>query len=375
MAFAHAYDIQLVIILVSMHRQGQVLRLALKGGRRPGRAVAARGAMGDERTVAVGERRLPFDPRPDPRPGAVGLMRESTASDATPALQDSLARDGYLLLRGALPAEAVAAARRAIVSGLVAHGWQFADEEHLVLSDDHPCPCPWSAQGGSSAVGQPFGGAALQAVMQSPAVLRVAEGEEIFDIFQRIFSEPASTLDMKWLRAMSPVPKDSEPSGGFHCDNVFMGRGSKQLTTAWVPFADVSVELGGLVALQGSSSLPGFQKLRETYGVVDVDRCDIKGAGPGGDPLLLASLDPAARWVTSDFKVGDLVLFGMHTLHGGIRNETDRQLRLSADLRFQPARERRDERWIGHPPPMHERSRGLSVRISLLCVASLERFR
>ena len=67
-----------------------------------------------------------------------------------------------------------------------------------------------------------------------------------------------------------------------------------------------------------------------------------------------------ARWVTSDYKAGDVVLFSMHTLHGGIRNETPRQLRLSADLRFQPARDRRDERWIGHPPPMHERSRGLS---------------
>lgn len=66
------------------------------------------------------------------------------------------------------------------------------------------------------------------------------------------------------------------------------------------------------------------------------------------------------RWVTTDYKAGDVVLFTMHTLHGGIRNETDHQLRLSADLRFQPSRELRDERWIGHPPPMHERSRGLS---------------
>ena len=76
-------------------------------------------------------------------------------------------------------------------------------------------------------------------------------------------------------------------------------------------------------------------------------RCDIKGASPGGDPLALASLDPDARWVTADYKAGDVVLFTMHTLHGGIRNETDRQLRLSADLRFQPGREQRDERWIG----------------------------
>ncbi len=257
--------------------------------------------------------------------------------------------------------DAVAEARRAIVSSLAAHGWKFEDTESLTLADSHPCPCPWSAQGGSSAVGRPFGGAELQAVMQSAEVLRVIESEELFTVFGRIFGEASSTLDMKWLRAMSPEPKGAEPRGGFHMDNIFMGRGSDRLTTAWVPFEDIPIELGGLVALQGSSHLPGFQRLRETYGMIDVDRCDIRGAGPGGDPLALASLDPAARWVTSDYKAGDVVIFSMHTLHGGIRNESaTRQLRLSADLRFQPARERRDERWIGHPPPMHERSRGLS---------------
>lgn len=312
------------------------------------------------RTVAVGSCRLPLVRQVDPRPGVVGLMRESSTAEATASLRQKLSEDGYLYLRGVLPVDVVAEARRAVVSGLVAHGWEFEDEGALMLAKSHPRPCSWSAQSGSSAVGRPFGGAELQALMQSPGVLRVVESDELFSVFQRIFGEPSSTLDMKWLRAMSPDAKDAEPRGSFHMDNIFMGRGSDRLTTAWVPFEDVPIDLGGLVALQGSSSLPGFKRLRETYGSIDVDRCDIKGAGPGGDPLALASLDPAARWVTGDFNAGDVVLFTMHTLHGGIRNETAQQLRLSADLRFQPARERRDERWIGHPPLMHERSRGLS---------------
>jgi hypothetical protein len=313
-------------------------------------------------TVAVGSRRLPLVRQVDPpRPGVLGMMRESSTAESTAALRQKLSEDGYVLLRGVLPVDAVAEARRAIVLGLMAHEWEFDDMESLTLAESHPCPCPWSAQSGSSAVGRAFGGADLQALMHSVEVLRVVESEELFTVFRRIFGEPSSTLDMKWLRAMSPEHNDAKPRGGFHMDNIFMGRGSDRLTTAWVPFEDVPIELGGLVALQGSSYLPGFQRLRETYGTIDVDRCDIRGAGPGSDPLALASLDPAARWVTSDYQAGDVVIFSMHTLHGGIRNESAaRQLRLSADLRFQPARERRDERWIGHPPPMHERSRGLS---------------
>lgn len=312
-------------------------------------------------TAVVGSRRLPLVRQVDPaQPGVLGLMRESRTTEATAVLRQKLAQDGYVYLRGVLPVDSVAEARHTIVSGLVAHGWKFADQDALMLAESHPRPCPWSAQTGSSVVGRQFGGAELQELMHRPEVLCVVESEELFAVFQRIFGEPSSTLDMKWLRAMSPEAKDSEPRGSFHMDNIFMNRGSDRLTTAWVPFVDVPIELGGLVALQGSSSLPGFKRLRATYGSIDVDRCGIDGVSPGTDPLALASLDPASRWVTANYKAGDVVLFSMHTLHGGIRNETSGQLRLSADLRFQPAQEGRDERWIGHPPPMHERSRGLS---------------
>ena len=45
-------------------------------------------------------------------------------------------------------------------------------------------------------------------------------------------------------------------------------------------------------------------------------------------------MDPGARWVTYEYEPGDLVVFGMHTLHGGVTNSTD-TVRLSIDSRFQ----------------------------------------
>lgn len=42
-----------------------------------------------------------------------------------------------------------------------------------------------------------------------------------------------------------------------------------------------------------------------------------------------------------------VVVFNMQTLHGSTTNETEDQLRLSCDLRFQRVSESRDERWMG----------------------------
>ena len=55
-----------------------------------------------------------------------------------------------------------------------------------------------------------------------------------------------------------------------------MGRGSDKLHTVWIPWANTPVELGGLVVLEGSASLPGFQRMRDTYGEHDVDNTQIE---------------------------------------------------------------------------------------------------
>jgi hypothetical protein len=59
-------------------------------------------------------------------------------------------------------------------------------------------------------------------------------------------------------------------------DKVYMGRGSDKLHTVWIPWANTPVELGGLVILEGSASLPGFERMRDTYGEHDVDSTPIK---------------------------------------------------------------------------------------------------
>ena len=61
------------------------------------------------------------------------------------------------------------------------------------------------------------------------------------------------------------------------------------------------------------------------------------------------------RWLTAEYRMGDLLTFGMATIHTGLDNHSDR-IRLSSDSRYQLASEAVDERWIGANPISHGRA-------------------
>ena len=81
------------------------------------------------------------------------------------------------------------------------------------------------------------------------------------------------------------------------------------------------------------------------------------------------SNDPAAtsqklggRWLTAEYRMGDLLVFGMHTMHASPDNHTT-QIRLSSDSRYQLASEPVDDRWIGDDPPLH----GIRAHKAMIC--------
>ena len=52
------------------------------------------------------------------------------------------------------------------------------------------------------------------------------------------------------------------------------------------------------------------------------------------------------------FRMGDLLVFSMFTVHASLDNQTNR-IRLSSDTRYQRAADPVDERWIGENPVGH----------------------
>ena len=147
-----------------------------------------------------------------------------------------------------------------------------------------------------------------------------------------------------------------------------MGRGTTNLFTAWTPLGDIPHEIGGLLVLENSHK---YDRLRETYGRKDADeyctnRLEVPPSGPGGGknigPGGALTFDPVrlrqrlgGRWLTADFRAGDLLTFSMFTVHCSLDNHSD-QMRLSSDTRYQLSSEPADERWVGENPIGHSQA-------------------
>ena len=247
-------------------------------------------------------------------PIEIGEMREATELLGDPAaLHERMAEDGYLLLRGFHPREDVQAARKAILD--------FLDEHNLNNIGRHN-----------------------ETVSRFPEVLNVLESPRLFDFFESYFGEKALTFDEKWLRTVS--------DGGFtglHFDNVYMGRGSDRLHTVWTPLGDLTKELGTLAVWIGDDS-DALQKLKATYGHVDVDEDQVHG-WLSKDPKRFTEVF-GGRWVTTDVQMGDVIVINMLTMHCSTVNVVG-DLRLSCDIRFQPASEPVDDRWYGDSKTGH----------------------
>lgn len=259
----------------------------------------------------------------------LGELREATAlrNDRT-AMQERLQQDGYLFIRGFHDPERVKAARRVVLENL--RGNEQLDA-HAPLEEGRAAP----GKNGAFMGGK-------KACTHTPEFLALVESPAVMNFFSFLLDGPIRTYDYKWLRAVAPGA-----STGAHYDVVYMGRGTLNVYTVWTPLGDVPLDLGPLAILYGSHRL---EKVKETYGQMDVDR-DKVGGWFSDDPQEL--LDKyGGQWQTAEFRAGDALIFGMFTMHGSVANQTDR-FRISTDTRYQRADEPVDERWIGDDPMAH----------------------
>ena len=259
----------------------------------------------------------------------LGELREANRfmGDAD-ALRLRMAEDGYLLIRKLHDPARVRAARQVILANLEANGQ---------LDRAHPLDEAVIAPGSR---GSFLGGA--KTITHTPEFLGLVESAELMAFFSDFLGAPALTFNYKWLRCVG-----HGDFTGAHYDIVYMGRGTQNLYTLWTPLGDVPYHKGPLAILKDSHHI---QQLRETYGRMDVDRDHVTGSF-SNDPLEMIERY-GGRWLTSEFEMGDALIFGMYTMHGSLNNTTD-QFRISCDTRYQRADEPADERWVGENPIAH----------------------
>ncbi|CAN5731102.1 hypothetical protein BH09VER1_BH09VER1_39380 [soil metagenome] len=166
---------------------------------------------------------------------------------------------------------------------------------------------------------------------------------QLMSFYESLLGGKATHYDHIWTRLIRPG-KGTLP----HCDLPFMGRGTHHVMTAWIPYRDTSLEMGGLIVLEKSH----LQAERiHNYLKLDADAyCENRNAYrfPGHlsrNPISLREKF-GGRWLTSEFKAGDLLTFGMKFVHASLDNQTS-AYRISTDTRYQLASEPIDHRWVG----------------------------
>lgn len=241
------------------------------------------------------------------------------------ALRERMEEDGYLLIRGFHDREEVLHARQAVLSKMNKMGKLERDTllEEGIMAD------------GSKSL---FMGGTNEDL---PELLNVLNGERVMRFFDRFLEAPSLTYHYKWLRAVG-----KGDFTGAHYDIVYMGRGTHDLYTVWSPIGDVSYEMGGLAVCLGSHR---FEKLKQSYGAKDSDR---DGIGHYTDDPLVITEKFGGRWATTEFQAGDVLIFGMFTMHCSLENTTN-HYRISVDTRYQSSLEQVDERWSGKKPRGH----------------------
>ena len=256
------------------------------------------------------------------------LREANELLDDTDALGARMAEDGYLFIRGLQDRDRVGEARRVVLENL---------EANSQIDPDYPLDLGVAAAGKR---GSFFGGA--KQVTHTPGFLSVVNSPEIMGFFERFLDGPILTFDYKWLRAVGPGDNT-----GAHYDMVYMGRGTTNLYTVWTPLDDVTYDMGPLVILAGSHQ---FDAVKETYGKMDVDRDHVTGHFTN-EPIEMVD-QYGGQWQTSEFSMGDVIILGMHTMHGSINNTSNR-FRISTDTRYQLATDPVDHRWVGENPVAH----------------------
>jgi len=292
-------------------------------------------------------------------PGALRPLRASTelAGDGE-ALRGRMAEEGYLFLPGLLNTERVLEARRAMVQALEAEG---------MLDPDFP-PLDAVAKPG---IDLAFRG---DLATGNPAVERLLYEGELMTFWETFFGREVLHFDYTWLRAKAPAEKTVTPP---HCDTVFMNRGTDQLYTAWTPLGSVSYEEGGLMVLEKSH---GKEDILGEYWKMDVDEYCTNGPeaaaiesgeiswqadrsnGMFHEDAVAVQENVGGTWLTTEYQPGDVLVFGMHTLHAAADNQS-RKIRLSTDSRYQPVGEPVDERWVGANPIGH----GPNAKKGMIC--------
>ncbi|MBI3862642.1 MAG: phytanoyl-CoA dioxygenase family protein, partial [Planctomycetia bacterium] len=190
-----------------------------------------------------------------------------------------------------------------------------------------------------------------KSVSEGQALRNVTHSGRLAELAGLLFDAPARPHDYLFLR---PAPVGNATD--LHYDFPFFAGGASQIVTCWLPLGEIPVCDGPLAVVENSHR---FEDLI----------APLRSARLTGDPQAFAAAQAVAyqsaatdtlefviarqtRLLTTHFQPGDVVIFSGFTMHGSFDNHSPlRRVRLSVDVRYQPAADRHDDpRFFGPNP-------------------------
>lgn len=258
----------------------------------------------------------------------LGSLRESNDVLGDPEAQRTrMSEEGYLLFRGLLDADAVMEARREILLKFAVAG-EIDSINHDVLDAIQQQP---------SFLHEVNLVALSESIRCGLAYSNVVNSPELLSFYKSFLGGKPATFDFRWPRFVRPGE-----GTGIHADIVYIGRGTRNVWSSWIPIGDVPREEGSLLILEDSHR---SSKL-SSYWEKDADRDQLGWLST--DPVRLQN-SLGGRWLTTDFRAGDVICFSPFLVHGSLDNRSRaRRCRLSSDTRYLLAGEALDDRWNGN---------------------------
>jgi len=247
--------------------------------------------------------------------------------DAT-RLRDAYSADGYVMLRGALPAASVWALREAYLSSFASGFCKNGDARRGDFSGAMPTNIPSHG----------FSGHPAHAFVRSEAFLAFADQPALKNLAEIFIGAPSERIRRTPLRHFIPGRKIASRA---HMDKTYIDDIVADVVTIWVPLGDAPLESGGLLYLENSHQDPSLERrIRES---APMDRANDQR--PLSHDLKWVADATRRRWLAADYQAGDVVVHSPSIVHASTDPGNTDYMRISTDIRFRSMQGPTDPRW------------------------------
>ena len=236
------------------------------------------------------------------------LRVSNDAMNDSEELRHRISEEGYLFFKKLQDPDKLWALRREMLTTMQEGGWLVAGTDPMDGIADISTQCT---------EGDPEYTDVYHEVYRLQAFHRSGHWHEVVDMVEKIVGREVLPHPQKIARLW--FPKYTAHTTPIHQDFVHF-QGNFQTYTCWAPVGDCPIELGGLAVLPGSHKV---NKVMEHHFSL--------GAGS----LCVNEDELSGEWHSTNYEVGDTLIFPALTIHKALPNLTEDRLRVSLDNRYQ----------------------------------------